>query len=424
MKRALAIAAVVFATVAVATLAYRIGAQHGATAAHDHPPPAAAAPAERRVLYWYDPMAPQQHFDRPGKSPFMDMDLVPRYADEVTGGIDIDPGLAQSLGVRTARAGLGTLVLTRRYAATFALDARASVVVQARVAGIVEQLLVFAPLDPVRRGQVLMRLNAPEWSQAQSEYLALLTSASPGLEPLRAAARERLHRLGLEPAQVAALERTRRLDPTIAVFAPRDGVLGELAVREGAGVMAGSPLARIDALDPIWLEAAVPEADADLLPAGTIAGIDVPAYPGLALEGRVERLLPDTDAGTRTRVARIVLPNPQARFAPGMTAQVRIRSESGEPRVLVPREAVIATGTRRVVIVADGGGRFGAREVSIGREGDAQSEVLEGVADGELVVSSGQFLIDSEASLTGALRRLGGSGEKAPDAPPPGEAPR
>ncbi len=375
------------------------------------PQAAGAAPAssgaDRPVLYWYDPMVPNQHFDRPGKSPFMDMQLVPRYAgSDATDVVTIDPRQVQNLGVRTARATTASLAASIRVTGNVAFDERAASVVQARVGGIVEQLLVRAPLSAVKQGQPLLTLLAPDWTGAQEEYLALRRATAGGLEPMRDAARRRLLLSGMDEAQVRAIERSGRAQTRITLAAPRDGVIGELAVREGASVAAGAPLLRLNGLDTVWLNAAIPQAQVARVRAGAAASATLSAFPGERFDGTIEALLPDVDAVTRTQTARLVLRNPRHRLAPGMFAQVEIASGAANERVLVPSESVIATGTRAVVIVAEGEGRFRAQEVRLGEEAHGRSEILEGVNDGDEVVLSGQFLIDSEASLTGALARL------------------
>lgn len=375
------------------------------------------ASTDKKVLYWYDPMVPEQHFDNPGKSPFMDMQLVPKYAagesGDSAGVIQIDPRQVQNLGVRTAKAAQGTLSTTVRATGTVAFDERTVTVVQARVAGIVERLEVRAPLTAVKQGQALMTLLAPDWTAAQEEYLSLQRMRSGGLDELRNAARRRLLLIGMSEGQIRAIERTGQSQARITITAPRDGVVGELSVREGATVMAGSPLLRLNGLDTVWVNAAIPEAQIGRVTSASSVNVELPAFPGQRFEGRIDALLPDVDAATRTQTARIVLDNPEHRLAPGMFAQVEFTaSKEGSKSVLVPTEAVIATGTRSVVIVDDGKGRFRAQEVRTGDEADGKTEVLDGLKDGETVVLSGQFLIDSEASLTGTLARLGGSADE------------
>jgi Cu(I)/Ag(I) efflux system membrane fusion protein len=396
---AVAVAAALAAGIAIGLLAARRGE------------PPAPAPAERRVLYWYDPMVPDKHFEQPGRSPFMDMDLVPKYAgeDAADGVVAIDPRIVQNLGVRTARAERGALTATVRATALVAFDERAVADVTARVAGIVERLHVRAPRSVVAQGQPLATLIAPEWTAAQAEYLSLRRANAPGLDALRDAARTRLTLIGMSETDIRALERRGVAPARVTIVAPRAGVVADLAVREGASVAADAPLLRISGLDTVWIDAAIAQTDAGRFAPGAPVQIDVAALRGATLAGSVDALLPDVDAATRTRTARIVLANPDRRLAPGMVAQVRIAATASPDAVIVPTEAVIATGTRYVVIVALGDGRFRAQEVRVGDEADGRTAVLAGLADGEEVVRSGQFLIDSEASLAGVLARLDGA---------------
>jgi len=370
------------------------------------------AAAEKTVLYWYDPMQPQQHFNAPGKSPFMDMQLVPKYAGDAgsdDGAVRIDPRLTQNLGVRTAKAERGTLMHTLRATGTLAFDERAISVVQSRVAGIVEKLWVRAPLSAVKRGEPLVTLLAPDWTAAQEEYLSLRRAKTEGLDALRTAARQRLLLLGMDEGQIRAVERAGHAQAQITISAPRDGVITELSVREGATVAAGAPLLTLNGLENVWMNAAIAESDSGRIAPGAAVTATLAAFPGETFNGSIEALLPEMDAATRTQKARIVLPNPHARLAPGMFASIEITSPAATTKqLLVPTEAIIATGTRNVVIVDTGQGKFRAQEVRTGAEANGKTAVLEGLHEGDSVLLSGQFLIDSEASLSGALKRLQG----------------
>lgn len=376
-----------------------------------------AAAGSRKALYWFDPMKPQQHFDKPGKSPFMDMQLVPKYADagdDDPGTVRIDARQVQNLGVRTAVATRGSVQSNVRATGTIGLDEREVSVVQSRVPGIVEQLQVRTALAPVTKGQPLLTLIAPDWTAAQEEYLALRRASSPDLVAVRDAARQRLLLLGMSDAQIRAVERRGQAQTRITIVSPRAGIIGELAVRDGATVAAGALLMRINGIDTVWLNAAIPEADIGRLQPGAAARVDLPAFKGITFNGIVEALLPEVDATTRTLVARVVLPNPDHRLAPGMFARVEIASTPAATLdVVIPSEAVIATGLRQVVIVDVGAGRFRAQEVRVGDEGGGRTAILEGIHDGDRVVVSSQFLIDSEASLTGTLARLGADDQNA-----------
>jgi Cu(I)/Ag(I) efflux system membrane fusion protein len=266
----------------------------------------------------------------------------------------------------------------------------------------------------VKRGETLVTLIAPDWTAAQEEYLSLSRAKTEGLDALRGAARERLVLLGMDESQIRAVERTGQAQTRILVGAPRAGVIGELAVREGATVMAGAPLLTLNGLDTVWMNAAVAEADSGRVGAGAKVTATLAAFPGETFDGTVEALLPDLDPATRTQRARIVLSNPQRRLAPGMFASVEIEPPpAAAQHILVPSEAVIATGTRNVVIVDAGKGSFRAQEVRIGDEAGGRTAVLDGLREGEAIVLSGQFLIDSEASLTGTLARLESGGATA-----------
>jgi Cu(I)/Ag(I) efflux system membrane fusion protein len=381
------------------------------------PPAASSVPtaSDQKILYWYDPMVPAQHFDKPGKSPFMDMQLVPKVAGQEgdsagAGVVQIDPRQVQNLGLRSARAERGALTTTVHATGMVAFDEQAVSVVQARVVGIVERLEVRAPLTAVKQGQALLTLIAPDWTAAQEEYLSLRHARSAGLDELRDAARRRLLLLGMSEGQIRAAERNGQAQTRITITAPRDGVIGELSVREGAAVTAGTPLLRINGLDTVWINAAIPEAQIGRVTAASSVAATLPAFPGEHFIAHIDALLPDIDATTRTQTARLALPNPGHRIAPGMFAQIDFIAAKEQPAgVLVPTDAVIATGARSVVIIVDSEGHFRAQEIRTGDESGGRTEVLEGLEDGEVVVLSGQFLIDSEASLSGTLARLGSS---------------
>jgi membrane fusion protein, copper/silver efflux system len=366
--------------------------------------------AEPEVLYWYDPMVPQHKFDKPGPSPFMDMQLVPKYADAGNrddDGVRVDARLLQNLGVRTAKARLGTLEHSLRASGTIEFDERAVTTVSAPVDAIVLRMHVRAPWEEVAAGAALVTLLAPTWTAAQQEYLSLLQAEAPALQNLLAAARQRLVLLGMSPAQILALERDRQINPHIVLRAPRAGVVAELPVREGATVMAGNLLARINGRDRVWINAAIPERDAALIGAGAAVRATLRALPGRTFSGRVEQMLASVDAQTRTQTARIVIDNSGRSLIPGMYAELQLHSTAdAEQHVLVPTEAVIETGTRQVVVVAAADGGFRSQAVTLGREADGSREILSGLDADDTVVLSGQFLIDSEASLNALESRM------------------
>ncbi len=379
--------------------------------------PAAAAPAsppsaERKVLYYHDPMFPQQKFDKPGKSPFMDMQLVPVYADSGAGagpGVAVSAGSVQNLGIRTVAAELGTLAPRLDAVGVVAWNERGVVLVQTRAAGFVEKLHARAPLDPVAKGAPLVEILFPEWAAAQEEFLLLRRQ---GQGELAMAARGRLALLGMRESEIREVEQAGVARPRTTLYSPISGIVAELIVREGMTVGAGAALFRLVDLSTVWVNAEVPEAQAAALRPGAAAEARVPGWPEQVFKGRLGAILPDVSTVTRTLRVRIELANPGQRLKPGMFASVSIVPAAGTESVLVPSEAVIRTGERDVVIVAEGG-RFVAADVEVGREAAGRSEIRKGLKPGDKVVASGQFLIDSEASLKGALSRLEGAGKPA-----------
>jgi len=363
----------------------------------------ASAPEGRKVLYWYDPMVPQHKFDKPGKSPFMDMQLVPKYADESpAGGVAVDPRLAQTLGWRTAVVEKQSTGATIDVPATVQLNERDVAIVQARTSGFVHQVPRRAVGDVVRAGAVIAEILVPEWAAAQQEYLAVKATADASLA---GAARQRLVLLGMPPALVDQVERSGRVQPVLRITTPISGLLQELMVRPGMTVSAGMTLARINGLSSVWLEASLPEGQAWAARPGQPVEVRLSAFPGeTALTGKVAAVLPEANAETRTLRVRIELPNPSGRLRAGMFAQVRFNGERKEALV-VPGEAVIRTGQRALVYVVEPQGRFRPVEVRVGRELGDKLEILSGLQAGQQVVASGQFLIDSEASMQGLLQR-------------------
>ena len=366
-----------------------------------------SASVPRKILYWYDPMAPGQHFDHPGPSPQMpSMQLVPKYAGSASSGetARISPRIEQNLGMRTSVIRVGVLHRELRVPGVLAWDRRRSVVVSARTDGILSRLFVRAPFDRVRAGQPLAELLAPAWMSAVAEYRALEHAQSTAARALRSAALQRLRVLGMSPEEIRSARAG--TGGGIVLRAPVSGVVSALEIRQGQQVSAGMTLLRIDDLTRLWLDAAIPQAEVAGIGAGTPVTIEVDVFPGRIFAGHVEALLPEVDARTRTETARIALDNPDGLLAPGMYAMVRLAIAGTTPHPLVPDEALISTGVQNRVILDLGDGRMAPRAVRIGRSAGGYTEVLAGLKGGERVVTSGQFLIDSEADLDGALQRL------------------
>ena len=363
----------------------------------------------KKVLYWSDPMVPGQKFDKPGKSPFMDMQLVPVYEDSggSAGGVSVDPRMQQSLGVRTAEVTKGSVTPVVEAVGSVAYNERDVAVVQARSNGFVEKLYVRAPLDPVRKGQPLAELYVPDWVAAQEEYLSARRLAGTRMESLIEGARQRMRLAGMSEEQIRQVESTGKVRARLVTYAPIDGVVAELSAREGMTVMSGAPLFRINGLRTVWVNAEVRENEVAQVKVGNLVEARAAALPGKVFRGKVSAILPEVNPATRTLKARVEIANPAADLKPGMFAIVNFTPAVRKEILLVPSEAVIQTGRRSVVIVAQADGKFAPVEVRAGMEANGQTEIQKGLEAGQMVVVSGQFLIDSEASLRAGEARMG-----------------
>lgn len=404
-------------SLAIAGLAIALAAGAGGySVAHwtDHAsnasPAARGADAVRKPLYWYDPMAPSQHFDKPGKSPFMDMQLVPKYPEQGGNGAEagvqlpgvrIDPATSQTLGMRTVAVRRGELTSNLTATGTIDFNERDVAIVQTRAAGFVTRVYGSAPGDVIGAGAPLADLLVPEWGGAQAEFLAVRRSGNTALIQ---AARQRLVLLGMPAGTIASVERTGRPHNVVTIATPTGGVLKTLDVRAGMTMTAGQTLAQVNGLGTVWLNAAVPEAMAGPLKLGQTVQATFAAYPGETLSGRVSAILPETRTDSHTLIVRIELLNRGGRLRPGMFATVSFGG-SAQPALLIPSEALIRTGKRTLVMLARDKGRFQPVEVQTGREAGGNTEILAGLGEREIVVASGQFLVDSEASLSGLKAR-------------------
>jgi membrane fusion protein, copper/silver efflux system len=362
----------------------------------------------KKILYYHDPMVPGNKFDKPAKSPFMNMMLVPVYADSDTDAstVTVSPRIQQNLGVRTAVVTEGMLTPQVSAVGSIAYNERDQAIVQARAAGFVERLHVRATLDRVGKGQPLVDLYVPEWIAAQEEFLSVRRMQGTDLAPLIDGARQRMRQAGMNEAQIKLVESTGRTQPRITLTAPISGVLVELAVREGMTVMPGTTLARINGLSTVWAQAEVPESQSALLRPGAKVQARSPGAPGTTFSGVVQTIVPDVNPATRTLKARVELANPQAQLVPGMFVTMQLMDTRAEKSLLVPSEAIIQTGTRTIVMLAEDNGAFRPVEVETGIESGGQTEIKRGLHVGQKVVVSSQFLIDSEASLKGIEARL------------------
>ena len=415
MRRSYTVALVVTLSVAIAistrVLLHRSDIPAAQTACGN------AAPA-----YWYDPMRPSQHFDKPGKSPFMDMQLTPKCSESLAsqslsspGSIEVDSRVVQNLGIRLGQAEQGNFTRGIDTVGLVGVDEHRIEAIQVREPGWVEELNVRAVGDSVRRGQPLAGIYSPELLATQQELLIARGANDPALLE---AARRRLALFGLSAGQIAHIEQTGQSERRVNYYAPFDGYVMELGARQGAAVQPGTTLFQLANLDSVWITADVPETQAAWIKPGDPAEVQVPALPGVHFQGQVDYLYPELTQTTRSLKVRVIVKNSGDRLRPGMFAAAHFRGTTLEQVLTVPSEAVIKTGTRSVVIVADDGTHFRPVAVRVGAEHGDRSEILEGLTLGQEVVASGQFLIDSEASLRGAFDNLAGASDTHLDTKP------
>jgi Cu(I)/Ag(I) efflux system membrane fusion protein len=298
---------------------------------------------------------------------------------------------------------MGSLAATIDVTGSIEFNQRDVAIVQARSGGYVERVYRLAPGDLIRAGAPIADVQLPEWGGAQTEYLSVKRLGRP---ELTAAARQRLRLMGMPEAVIAEVDRSGRTAGKVTIRAPIGGVVQSLGARAGVTLAEGQTLAEISGLRTVWLSAALPEAQAGLVQVGQRATATLSAFPGESFGGRVVAILPTAAVDSRTLTVRIELPGRGGRLRPGMFATVALGGDA-KSALLVPSEAVIRTGKRTIVMLEMGDGRYHPAEVVTGREGGGKTEIVRGLAIGEKVVASGQFLLDSEASLTGlAVRPL------------------
>jgi Cu(I)/Ag(I) efflux system membrane fusion protein len=312
------------------------------------------------------------------------------------------------LGIRLATVEQGSFARVVDTVGLVAVDEHRIEAIQVREPGWVERLDVRAVGDSVRRGQLLAGVYSPDLLATQQEFLIARTSKDPNLIE---AARRRLGLFGLSEAQIARIENTGQVERRIDYYAPFDGYVMELGARQGAAVEPGSTLFQLANLSSVWMIAEVPEAQAAWIKAGNTAQAQVSALPGERFEGKVDYLYPELAQATRTLKVRVVINNPGQRLRPGMFATAHLEGPTQESVLTVPTEAVIKTGTRSIVIVAEDATHFRPTVVQVGAEHGGRSEILRGLTPRQNIVTSGQFLIDSEANLRSAFDALAGSDE-------------
>ncbi|HEV7506582.1 MAG TPA: efflux RND transporter periplasmic adaptor subunit [Thermoanaerobaculia bacterium] len=397
------------------------------------PPAATASPKkiERKVLYWFDPMQPGTHFDHPGKSPFMDMELVPKYADEAAppqanpagpATVELTPQAVSAAGVATVAVTETALYRIVRAEGVLGTDETKLVHIAARVAGRLDRLDLDFTGEPVRRGAPIYSIYSPDLVSSGREFaLALenLARARAGgdagyvesAESLAQAARERLALWGLDRDQIDRIAATRQPELDLVVRSPISGTVLEKKVAQGQYVTEGQDLYVLADLSSLWLSAKVYEQDLGGIKTGQLAVARFAAFPGREIRGQIRFIDPVLDPATRTAGVRIELPNPGGLLKPGMFANAELRVDLGRG-LAIPRSAVLDTGVRQIVYVQMAPGRFAGREVRLGPAAGDLVQVVQGLSAGEQVVTSANFLIDSQSQLaTGQSIQWGGASE-------------
>ena len=371
--------------------------------------------AEKKALYWVAPMDANYRRDKPGKSP-MGMDLVPVYddggkgPDEGPGTIRISSDVINNLGVRTTTVSYKSLHTEINTVGYVTYNEDKLVHIHPRVQGWVEKLYVKAVGDPIKKGQPLYDIYSPELVNAQEELLLALDRKNMRLI---SAAENRLAALQLPNSAIVKLRKTKKVQQTITFYSPQNGVVENLQIREGFFVKPGSTLMSIADLSEVWVEAEVFERQAGQVKTGTPITMTLDYMPGKTWQGQVDYIYPILDAKTRTVKVRLRFKNESYEFKPNMFAQIAIHATGEESALLIPKEALIRTGNQDRVVLALGEGSFKSVAVRVGRFDSESVEILDGISDGEKVVSSAQFLLDSESSKSSDFKRMNHSDENS-----------
>ncbi|MFZ2087790.1 MAG: efflux RND transporter periplasmic adaptor subunit [Desulfobaccales bacterium] len=384
-------------------------------------PAGGPAAKERKIKYWVSPMDPGYVRDQPGKAP-CGMDLVPVYADEPgasqEGTIAVDPRTLQSMGVRTAKAEVKPISRDIRAVGRVTFDERRLTVVTTKLTGWVERLFVRATGDPIRQGQNLLSLYSPELVTTQEEYLIALRNLksmeksgipemAESARRLLKASRQRLKYWDISESQIVALEQTGEVQRTLILASPANGIVIKRLVTEGQMAQAGMPLMELADLSNVWVEADIYEYEMPWVRVGQHAAMTLSYLPGKTFHGQVQFIYPFLKEATRTARVRLAFANPGYQLKPDMFAEVNIASPVREAAVVIPAEAVMDTGEKQHVFLALGGGRFEPRQIKVGvRGGDGLVQITSGLKGGEEVVTSAQFLLDSESRFREAIAQM------------------
>ncbi len=394
-------------------------------------PAATDAPKEKKIKYWVAPMDPNYISDKPGKSP-MGMDLVPVYEEEAqeATGIHVDPNFIQNFAVRTTETEKGSISIDIRTIGTLDYNQKNIVSVNTKFEGWIEKANVNYIGEPVKRGDVLFEIYSPPLVTTQQEYLATLEyleklrisgdqGAIARAKSLLEATHERLHYWDITDEQIEELKSRKTPTRTLKILSPVSGIVIEKMgdSLEGMKLTPGMNVFKIADLSNVWAEIEVFEHQIQYLKLGQKADITLDAFPGRRWTGKIIYLNPTLNQKTRTLTAYVAIENPDRMLRPEMYANVEIRVPAVSGAVKVPSEAILRTGERNVVIVEKDKGYFEPREITIGAEGDGYSQVTGGLREGETVVVSSQFLIDSESNLKEAVSKMLAARKKESDNP-------
>jgi Cu(I)/Ag(I) efflux system membrane fusion protein len=361
-----------------------------------------------KPLYWVAPMDANYRRDKAGKSP-MGMDLVPVYddggkgPDEGVGTIRISPDVVNNLGVRTTTANIKSLHTEINTVGYVAYDQEKLVQIHPRVEGWIEKLYVKAVGETVTKQQALYDIYSPELVNAQEELVLALKRSN---RQLIEAAKNRLLALQIPKSTISELIKTKQVKQTITFYSPQNGVVEALNIREGFYVKPGLTIMSIGDLSEVWVEAEVFERQVNQVKEGAAVTMTLDYLPGQSWQGQVDLIYPTLDVKTRTVKLRLRFSNENLAFKPNMFAQITIHNRNQEQALLIPQEALIRTGKQDRVVLALGEGSFKSIEVTVGRFDNESVEILSGLNEGDKVVSSAQFLLDSESSKSSDFKRM------------------
>ena len=394
-----------------------------ALAAEDKPMAGKIDPATgKKIKYWAAPMDPTYIRNKPGKSP-MGMDLVPVYEEEgeekePVSTIRIDSGTIQNMGVRLGRVKLKPLVKYIRTVGNITYDETRIYTVNTKFSGWIEKLYVNFVGETVKKGQPLFDIYSPELVTAQEEYLLALQhygnlkdspypNISDGAHRLLTASRTRLRYWDLSENQIRQIENTGNVQKTLTIYSPANGVVIKKIAFQGHHVKAGEHQYEIADLSKVWVDVDVYEYELPWVHKGMPARMELSYIPGKSFNGKVLFIYPFLTEKTRTAKLRLKFSNPGYQLKPGMYVNIFLESAIAKKSLVIPQEAVIDSGVRKVVFVALGKGRFEPRDVKLGVEGnDNEFQVLEGLKENEQIVLSAQFMLDSESRLREAIQKM------------------